>query len=110
MERGPACGCQSSKAVESSVPELISVSWQGQGRGPPEAGLGEEPTQLQWIFPPGFDTRMYDKCGGKRARQSGKGKGNLLERNEGENQHPSFLMGSFLYPANEIFSEGMVNF
>ena len=73
-------------------------------------GSGEEPTQLQWIFPPGFDTRMYDKCGGKRARQSGKGKGNLLEGNEGENQHPSFVMGSFLYPANEIFYEGMVNF
>ena len=51
----------------------------------------------------------------KRASWAVRQKGSLIEGNERwlalkENQCPSFLTGSFLYPDNEKFSEGIVNF
>ena len=45
-----------------------------QGRGAPEMGLGEEPTQLGWIFPPRFWHQNVRRVQRKteQAGQSGK--------------------------------------
>ena len=42
------------RQVESAVRSSSQFLGKIQRRGPPEVGSGEEPTQLQWIFPPGF--------------------------------------------------------
>ena len=74
MKCGPACGCQSSKASGKSRPRARAVSRPGPREGPTRGGLGEEPTHLRWVFPPGFRHQKVRRVQRKRerARQSGK--------------------------------------
>ena len=68
------------------VPSWRSSQFLGKERGPPEVGSWEEPTQLRWIFPPGFRHQNVRRVQRKRerARQSGKKRKFIRGKREGD--------------------------
>ena len=69
------------RQVESPIPELASVSWQGPREGTTGGGL-LKPSCGGFSFP-GFSTRMQGECREKESEPGSQArKGNLLEGNE----------------------------
>ena len=82
VKRAQVCGCQSNKASGESRPGT-HLSFLARSKGGGHQRWACEPTQLQWIFPPGFQPQNVrwgrEKENEPAVRQE---KGNLLEGKE----------------------------
>ena len=80
--------CMSGQQGEWRVPSQSSSQFLGkiQGRGSPEVGSSEEPTQLRWIFPTRFGCQNVRQVQRKRewAGQSGKKRKCITGKPEGD--------------------------
>ena len=80
--------CQSSNQVESPIPELISVSGQGQREGTTGGGPMREAHPVGVGLPPGFRHQNVRWVKRKRERAGQSGKKGKFIRGNGEGDRP----------------------